>query len=369
MRRPNGKGSVYKLKDTRRRRPWAARITVEWTMENGEVRQVRKAVGYFATKAEAMDALDEFNVDPWDIGNRSTFAELFKIWLDEKMSTGGGYGRPIGEKAVYSYRAAFKRCAQLHDREIGKISPAELQAVINESAGASKSTLNNILTVIKGVYEIAMRNNLIPKDRSQFITIPHKDVKNHGAFTKTEIRRIYSAYPCPEKDIVVLLIHTGWRISELLEMTRDNVDIDAMTFRGGKKTAAGKNRLVPIHPHIQHIVRMYYDRAGDGGLFVQDTKDKYQVNKVAASVNSFLKVITDGQRTAHSARACFATQCEVKGIPACVRDRLGGWSPKGNTAEKVYIDLDVDQLRAEVEKLDFGYADHLRRNSVQAEAV
>jgi len=59
-------------------------------------------------------------------------------------------------------------------------------------------------------------------------------------------------------------MYSGWRISELLSLTKVNIVIDAVgssvnIMRGGVKTAAGKDRVVPIHSAILPIVKARYD--------------------------------------------------------------------------------------------------------------
>lgn len=56
MKLPNGFGSVYKLKDKPRRKPWMAIRTMRWDIdeEKRTSRQVRKVIGYYATKQEAI---------------------------------------------------------------------------------------------------------------------------------------------------------------------------------------------------------------------------------------------------------------------------------------------------------------------------
>ena len=56
-------------------------------------------------------------------------------------------------------------------------------------------------------------------------------------------------------DSILFLLYTGLRISEMIDLKTETVDLEAGTITGGTKTAAGKNRLVPIHSKIQSIVQ------------------------------------------------------------------------------------------------------------------
>lgn len=55
MRRANSSGSIFKVKDKKRRSPWRVRLTVGWEIdkETGKSKQIVKNLGYFPTRAEA----------------------------------------------------------------------------------------------------------------------------------------------------------------------------------------------------------------------------------------------------------------------------------------------------------------------------
>lgn len=103
MKLPNGYGSVVNL-GKRRRKPYAARITVGWT-EDGK--QKKKYLGYYKTRQEAMKALADYNENPFDLATREvTFAELYEKWLTLKER---------GKQVTVSNAAAFKNLSVLHN--------------------------------------------------------------------------------------------------------------------------------------------------------------------------------------------------------------------------------------------------------------
>ena len=63
MKLPNGYGSVVNL-GKKRRRPWAARLTVGW---NDEKKQVYKYLSYHEKRTDAFAALVEYNKNPYDL--------------------------------------------------------------------------------------------------------------------------------------------------------------------------------------------------------------------------------------------------------------------------------------------------------------
>ena len=68
MKLPNGYGSVYKLSG-KRRCPYRAIITERWqrNAETGKFIQKRKTIGYYETKALALEALADYRKSPFDL--------------------------------------------------------------------------------------------------------------------------------------------------------------------------------------------------------------------------------------------------------------------------------------------------------------
>lgn len=89
MKLPNSYGSVYKLSG-KRRNPWAARKTVGWKQipEKKKSYPIYQFVGYYSTRAEALQALAAFNEDPYDLHlDTITFAEVYEKWSEIHYAT------------------------------------------------------------------------------------------------------------------------------------------------------------------------------------------------------------------------------------------------------------------------------------------
>lgn len=85
MRRANGTGHVFKMKEKGRCNPWRVRITVGWEMNEatGKSKQIIKTLGYYPSRQKAEAALNEYLDDPYNIGNKDmTFDELYKEWSE-----------------------------------------------------------------------------------------------------------------------------------------------------------------------------------------------------------------------------------------------------------------------------------------------
>lgn len=110
--------------------------------------------------------------------------------------------------------------------------------------------------------DYALQNDIVDKNYAKFVDLPKHEKTKKARFTDLEIRRIEKqATEVPWADTVLILIYTGMRISELLNLTRFNVNLDAMLITGGIKTDAGRDRVIPIHPKIQAYGKQWCSRA------------------------------------------------------------------------------------------------------------
>ena len=125
MKLPNGYGSVYKLTG-KRRKPWGARITVGWEVNEstGKTKQKYKAIGYYETRKQALEALAKYNSDPYDLGSdKITFTEVYEKWSEEHFKT-------IVPSAVRTWTAAYKHCVPIHNKNFKELRTIDLEKTL-----------------------------------------------------------------------------------------------------------------------------------------------------------------------------------------------------------------------------------------------
>ncbi len=339
-RRPNGSGTISKCDG--RRKPWKAVSPAVYNgydlTSSGRVRSKRIVIGYFHTRKEAENALAEYASHPFNVSDSSTFADIFSRWIEKKENAGKS------SSTLGSYRAAFSHCASVHDKIMRRITLDDLLLIFRMSAGSGKSTVNNIKIVIDGVFSYAERHDLIGKNPARLIdsedmnyTIPAEE--KHRIFTPGEISAVLSAPSDVYTDCTVILLYTGFRVEELLTMTSANVSLDEMTFTGGMKTAAGRNRIVPIHPDIEPLVTKY----------VQAERKKL--------FPTYQQKLRDVMRERwghlpHDTRHTFVSRLKSAGADNVCVERLVGHASKSIT-DSVYTHKDIEELRRTVLMLDY----------------
>lgn len=262
MRLPNGIGSVHQIGDGKnRRKPWRARVPAGVVINeaSGRVTQKYITLGYYETEADAIAALFEYRKDPYTLDAAvCTFADVFEMWREKKY-------KEISKASTTNYNSAFANSAPLHKLKMRDIRTAHLEQVMqNVSGGYGVQALMKVLW--GQLFKYAMEHDIVTKNYAEFVKTRDKDPgTKRTAISAEEREKIWEAIDAGDyaAEIAMLYIYTGMRPSELLEIKKENVNLSTRIMIGGLKTAAGKDRHVPLHPCIMPIMERLMQTEGE----------------------------------------------------------------------------------------------------------
>lgn len=352
MKLPNGYGSVYKLSGVRRR-PYMVRKTVAWQVdaETGTVKQQRITIGYYETRAAALQALADYNANPYDIDTaKITFAEVFAQWSEQKYKT-------VSHSNVNGYNAAYKLCSSLYDMPMKDIKLKHLQAVVDTS-GKNKPTLRKLKVLLSQIFDFAVINEIITRDKNivEYVNINAAENPNslsRSPFTVSEINTLWQAVSSNiYLQIVLMLIYSGCRISELLELKKENVHLEERYFFIAKsKTAAGV-RVVPIADKVFDFWRFWYDHSAcDYLLCTEDNKPINYYNYMCTFWQPLLEALNLQHHKPHDTRhTCISLLAEAHVYPTTIK-KIVGHSGTQTLTEAVYTHLDLSELLDAINKI------------------
>lgn len=329
MRLPNNFGGIVYL-GKRRRRPYGARVTIGWD-ENKK--QKYRYLGYFATKKEALTCLVEFNKHPFDLNaKKMTLQETWDDWSknhSEKVSRG----------TMNVYRSTFNRMERLYKKPMSELRAFHFQSLIDEQ---NYSTAKMIKIIAGLLFKHAMKFDAVDKDYSDLLELPKKETKKKKAtLTSEQIDLIIANEGRKESDMLIILLYTGLRISELLQMETKNIDLKNRIMVGGGKTKAGTDRRIPIHKRIIPVIER---NIGEKYLFTSPRGGKFHYCNEGMVVNGYLKKIGI-ERTCHELRHTFISQCDRIGIDKILIKRIVGHSTKDITEHYTHKS-DEDLIKA-----------------------
>lgn len=340
MRRANGTGSIVNLGPNRRRK-YAVRVSYQ--ERPGLWRQ--KYLSYHRTTKEAQEALDKYLSanQPAQV-LATTWGEVYNQWSAKKY-------QKAGPASICSYKASWLRLSRLENKAMKTITIDDLQAIIDqdEKDGLSKSSIQNDKMLMKALYKHALEREIVSRDLSAFVELPSVGAKvEKGAFTESHIAALrgLTERDFPYADTALILCYTGFRISELLALTP--ADYHGTYLQGGIKTAAGKDRIVPIHPAIKPYIDRWLSKGGERIICTEAGKpmrdDTYRKN---------FSVVADEigvpQATPHWCRHTAASRMKLFGVDDLAIKRILGHADANVTEH--YTHTDIDFLSREMQKV------------------
>ena len=346
MRRPNGTGTITKMSGARRK-PYAVRVPVR----DRKGRVVQKYLSYHATMRDAMEALDAYRyrfsvqqAPPPDALDQ-TLTDAWEGWKKKVH-----FDTKLSYNTQKTYKSAWNSLSALHEFKIRNLGIDQWQAAIDqlEAAGKSKSAIEHACLIAKSLSRYALERDWIQKDYSQFIAVPKVEAKvKKGALTEEQIAALAQMAAQGNQDAasVLVLCYTGFRASEFLALSPASYDRENGILIGGGKTAAGKNRIVPVHPAILPYIDAW---AGQNRkrLYTNDSGQAIGYETYRKIVCQIMAQIGCPDATAHWCRHTMASRLKRAGAdPMIVKLILG--HATGDITER-YTHVTVDQLRENV---------------------
>lgn len=362
MRLPNGFGNVSKLSG-KRRNPWRARKTSGWVIDEKtkKAKQTYITIGYYASRQQALQALSEYNTNPYDLdANKITFAELYEKWSKEKFEE-------ISGSNINGYRASYKLCEPLYNIKFADIKLIHLQTVVDDSK-KNYPALKKLKTLFNQLFDYAVMHEIVPKDRHlvEYVKIGEEEKSTkHYRFTDAEIDALWRWSEGNEYvQLILMLIYSGVRPGELFNTKRSSVDLEARYFTIEKGKNVNAARKVPIHDRTLPFFEHWMSKGNEylltnlsGGKFNFDTNHGSYVDPFWTPVLRDIGILEytngKGELAEHlpdDTRHTFTTMWKEKKLDEAMRRKIQGHSGKG-IGEIVYTHFELEKLREELNKL------------------
>jgi len=334
MRNPNGYGTVVKLSGNRRN-PYAARKTQGW---NDSGHPIYMTIGYYPTREEGMIALAEFNKAPYDVNaQKTTFEDLYDLWLDKKAYK-------LGVSSQSSLKSAYTHCKAIHQMKYKDIRAFHMQEVIDRCP-RGYATQGAIKNLFGHLDRFSLELDITTRSYSDLVTSAPIPETSKQPFTPDEIARLWAVRSEPWIDTVLIFIYSGFRISELLSLRTENINLQDWTMQGGVKTKAGKDRIVPIHSKIMDIIKRRYDEGNE--YLLSHNQKKVRLALYYSFWNAAMELI-NAEHTPHECRHTFRSLLDSAGANKKCIDLLMGHKSK-DVGERIYTHKTLQELREAIE--------------------
>ena len=337
---PNGFGSVYKLSG-KRRHPWVARKTIGWTWNEEKQKSFPEYVfvGYYGTRQEAITALVDYNTDPYDLHHDTiTFAEVFNKWSDIHFEK-------VSDSNVKGYQASYKLCGKIKDMRMVDIKLDHLQKVVDES-GKNTPTLKKLKIMFGLMYDYCVMHEILNQDKRDMVR--YVDISKAGnpnaydrkPFNKKEIKTLWKM-----KDsnvhitIILMLIYTGVRIGEFLDLKKEDVHLDERWFYIREAKTESGIREVPIAEKIVPFFEYWMNRPCDNLICTPENEPFTYRNYYDSYWTSLMEELSFNHRPHDTRHTCVSLLTEAS-VDERIIKKIVGHKGQGVT-ETVYTHLEL----------------------------
>ncbi len=350
MRLPNGYGSVVKLSG-KRRNPYVVRKTAGWRYDKEKDKQVQEyiIIGYAPTKADGLQMLAEYNKNPFDVSSaKITFQEIFEKWSASKFPS-------ISDSNVKGYNASYKLCGTLYNKVFKEIKLADLQYVV-DTCDKNYPTLRKLKVLFGQLYEYALKNDVCNKNYAEFVDIAkYKDRnpnrRDRNKFDKYELERIWMQQEDKYYQIVLMLIYSGVRISEMLDLLKSDVHLDEQFFDVIDSKTENGIRKVPIADKVLPFFRAWYNDTDSEYLLHTENGEQFKYRNYYDSYFTPLMENLGFDKTTHCCRhTCISMLAEAH-VDQTIIKKIVGHAGAMTLTEKVYTHLDVKELIDAINKI------------------
>lgn len=334
-KRGNGQGTVYK----RPNGTWAAQVTLGYYVQDGKKKRKTAQKYGFKTKKDANAYINAL----YDTTTKRRVITLSELWELFQSNLDA-----LSTSRKSAYKTAWKKIKpEVSYRTIDSFSVPELQDLV-DSVAPSYYTRNDIKMLLSQLYKLAIRDDLVDKNKAEYITLPKLEKTERDIFTQEDISKLWNDYNSTNSYIsagILTMLYTGIRPGELLTIRTENVHLDEHYMTGGIKTAKGKARKIIIPDKLKPVIEYLLSRSKRDLLFYYASNlgfyTNWKIKRTELNINEAL--------TPYCCRHTYITNLTSLKVSPAMLQELAGHEDYDTTL--IYTHLSVEDRLEEVNKL------------------
>lgn len=285
--------------------------------------------------------------------------EMPDIFLDHVMVD------ELAEDFLRDYKLRARKSFDKAERNVGYLRAAfggmEARQITTEMVnhyidekldkGLAPATINRQLAALKHMFHLALRCTPPKVYRVPYIPMLKEDNIREGFFEHEEYLRLKDALSDYLKPVITFAYHTGWRKSEILNLTWDKVDLNLGVVRlGSGQTKNDEARMIYLDDELMKDMLT---------LFKSRSQCQYVFHHCGDRIVKFEKAWNAARRKAglevklfHDLRRTAVRNMVRAGVPERVAMRVSGHKTR-NVFERYNIVNGQDLKEAAKKQLDF----------------
>jgi integrase len=238
---------------------------------------------------------------------------------------------------------------------LGDITPSDVEAFraqrrLRDGGNPSLATVNADHAFVKHMLSVAERRGLVASNVAKRVPMPSPNNERDRVLNKEEWQRLYEAAAEHLKPILLVAYHLGPRMSEILKLTWDRVDLQRGFLKlRGVDTKTREPRLVPLTPSVHHALKSLSKVRSLLCHFVFQYEGK-PMRRVKRSFQTAVREAGIQNFRFHDLRHCAATNLRRAGVDTVTAMRLVGH--KSEKMHKRYNSVSEADLTQAAKRLD-----------------
>lgn len=271
----------------------------------------------------------------------TTLQQLFDDFVKERE-------RFIGERTIVGYKSMWNtKISKLAKRRLSDITGDDLKTLhrkISENFG--NYTGNHCLVLIKTVYNYAIKEERFD-GRNPAISVKLNKTEPRVRYMEhAELQRFFAVLDEYDneisRDAILMLIYTGARKRNVLEMKWADIDMEAKIWKI-PQTKTAKNVTIALVEPAMEVLQRRWEQAENEWVFYSPTSKSGHVEDIKRAWASILEKAQITNLRIHDLRHTLATYLIANGADAFIVQRA--LTHKSLQSTQVYVNLGVEHLR------------------------
>ncbi|MFP4556084.1 MAG: site-specific tyrosine recombinase/integron integrase [Bacteroidales bacterium] len=224
-------------------------------------------------------------------------------------------------------------------------------------SGNTPRTVNRKLSSLRSFYKFLKKNGLVQTDPIAKVVAPKASKKLPSVLKTSEVNFMIDDIKYPDgflglRDLLImeLFYFTGVRVSELVNLKTQGVDLESETIKVMGK--GSKERIIPMHPELKPALKEYTRQRQQAFplnnapyLIVTNKGEKTYSQFIYRVVKKYLSLVTMlEKKSPHVLRHTFATHLLDQGANIdAIKELLGHASL---SATQVYTHTSIQKLKS-----------------------
>ncbi len=216
--------------------------------------------------------------------------------------------------------------------------------------GLSYSSVKKVRSLISLMEAYAGKIEAGGKNYASLLSLGrNKPVNPHRPFSRQKINRLWNELDYPGVDTVLILLYTGMRVGEMLQLLKTDINQRQQLIRITRSKTQAGIRAIPIHHRIQPLINARLQSSGQH-LIADSTGNPYDYSRYCIIWRSVMQLINAAGHTTHDCRHTVTTLLDNAGANETAKRRILGHAG-GDVTERVYTHKNIRQLRKCIELL------------------